>query len=183
MKIYFTTSNKHKLLEFREFLSPRGIEVEQIEIEIPEMRYDDVEDVAREKAKYAAAKTKKTVVAEDSGIYINALNGFPGACSAFSFKTIGISGVLKLMASAKGRSAYEKSAIALCAPGKEPIVFTGVANGTISEGPRGTEGFGYDPIFVPDGRKKTYAEEYEVKRTISHRAKSLAKLAEFLSER
>lgn len=180
MKIWFATSNKHKLAEFRSFLEPRGIDVGQIEIEIPEMRLDDVADVAREKAKYAAEKTGKTVVVEDSGIYISALKGFPGACSAFAFKTIGLAGILKLLLGAKDRSVEEKSAIALCEHGKEPEIFTGAAKGTIAEEPRGTGGFGYDPIFIPFGRTKTYAEEYDVKRVTSHRAQALAKLADYL---
>lgn len=180
MKIYFATTNTHKVCEFRDFLSPHGIEVESIALEIPEVRYEDVADVVRDKAIWAAGKTGKAIVVEDSGLYINALKGFPGSCTKFSYMTIGIPGILALLANASDRSAYEKSAIAFCEPKKEPQIFSGVASGTISLEPRGTEGFAYDVIFIPVGRKKTYAEEYAVKRKISHRAQSLAKFADFL---
>lgn len=180
MKILFVTSNKVKLREFREFFRPLGIEVEQIDFDIPEIRYESVADVAREKARYAAEKTGTPVVAEDTGLYINALKGFPGACAKFVFNTLGLEGVLKLLSGAKDRSAEFRAAIAMAEPGKEPKVFLGIARGSIADAPQGA-GYGYDPVFIPEGRTKSFAQEYDVKQGISHRADALKKFAEFLN--
>ena len=182
MKLFFATSNKHKIEEFREFLAGHGIEVEPVDIEIPEIRHTDVSEVALEKARYAAEKTEKSVIVEDSGLYIDALNGFPGAYSAFTLKTIGLKGILNLMVAEEHRSAKFVSAIAIAEPGKEPKVFVGEEKGTLSSGIRGSAGFGYDPIFIPDGYSKTHAEDIEIKRKVSHRVSALEKLVGFLGK-
>ena len=179
-KICFVTSNKVKLSEFQEFFKPLGIEVEQIDLDVPEIKYENVADVAIEKARYAAKETGKLVVVEDTGLYINALKGFPGACAKFVFFTIGLEGVLKLLSGAKDRSAEFRAAIATAEPGKEPKVFLGVARGRIAEAPQGA-GYGYDPLFVPEGRTKSFAEEYDVKQGVSHRAEALKKFASYIT--
>lgn len=183
MKIYFATSNKAKVSEFRGFFRHRGIKVCQLDIDIPEIQHEGVADVAREKAKYAAEKTGKIVVVEDTGLYIAALKGFPGTAAKFVFFTIGLKGILKLMEGAKDRSAEFHSAIAVCGPGKELKVFVGREKGTISEEIRGNGGFGYDPVFIPLGHAKTHAEDYDKKSEISHRVKALEKLAGFLQKK
>lgn len=182
MKLYFATSNKHKIEEFREFLEPRDIVIEPIDMEIPEIRHKDVSKVALEKAKYAAEKTGKAVLVEDSGLYIDALKGFPGAYSAFAFKTIGLRGILNLMRDEEHRSAKFVSAIAIAEPGKEPKVFLGEEKGTLSAGIRGSAGFGYDPIFIPEGRDKTHAEDIEMKHKVSHRVRALRKMVGFFGK-
>lgn len=181
MKIYFATSNEIKLHEFREFFRKRGIDVERLDMDIPEMRCEDVADVAREKARYAAKISGKTAVAEDTGLYIAALKGFPGACAKFAFFTIGLAGILKLMSGTKDRSAEFRAAIGYAKPKGEPQVFVGIAKGHIAEAPQG-KGYGYDPVFVPEGRTKSFAQEYDVKQGISHRAEALRKFAEFLEK-
>ncbi len=182
MKLYFATSNKHKIEEFREFLGPRSIEVEPIDMELPEIRHTDVSEVALEKAKYATEKTGKAVIVEDSGLYIDALKGFPGAYSAFAWKTIGLKGILSLMRNEENRSAKFVSAIAIAEPGAEPKVFVGEEQGTLTREIRGTSGFGYDPIFIPEGYDKTHAEDIEIKRKVSHRVSALEKLVGFFGK-
>ena len=182
MKLYFATSNKHKIEEFRDFLGSRNIEVEPIDMEIPEIRHTDVAEVAIEKARYAAEKTGKSVIVEDSGLYIDALKGFPGAYSAFALKTIGLKGILNLMRVEEHRSAKFVSAIAIAEPGAEPKVFVGEEKGTLTREIQGTEGFGYDPIFIPDGYRKTHAEDIEIKRKVSHRVSALLKMVEFFEK-
>ncbi len=182
MKLYFATSNKHKIEEFREFLGSRKIEIEPIDMEIPEIRHTDVSKVALEKAKYAAEKTGKAVIVEDSGLYIDALKGFPGAYSAFAWKTVGLKGILNLMRDEENRSAKFVSAIAIAEPCKEPKVFVGEEKGTLSSGIRGKDGFGYDPIFISEGYSKTHAEDIETKRKVSHRVSALRKMVEFFGK-
>lgn len=179
MKLYFATSNTVKLREFRQFLLPYGIEVEQIDIDIPEMRYEGVAEVAKEKARWASQKTGKTIVAEDTGLYISALKGFPGACAKFVFYTIGLDGIMRLLAGKKDRRAEFRTAIGLAEPKEDVKVFVGKVKGKIAESVR-CEGYGYDPVFIPDGRTKTYAEDYDAKGAISHRAKALSKFVGFL---
>jgi len=182
MQIFLATSNVHKVQEFRKILHPYGITVCKVDLNIPEVRSERTDVVALEKARYASNVTGKTVVAEDSGLYIDALNGFPGTYSAFVFKKIGLQGILKLMKGVKDRKAREMCAVALCSPGGKPKVFVGVSEGRISERALGNKGFGYDPIFIPKGRNHTYAEEYGVKHLISHRAHALKKLAKYLKK-
>lgn len=123
-----------------------------------ELRSDDPEEIARESAQRLANELKKIVVVEDSGLFIKSLNDFPGTCSAYIHKRIGLQGILKLMEKQKDRIAYYKSAVAYCEPNKEPISFLGIEKGTISKKIKGSHGFGHDPIFVPENSRKTYGE-------------------------
>ena len=96
LSINFVTSNKSKVREFRQILEPE-IKINHIEISYPEMRSDNSEEIARQSAEMLANKLKKTVVVEDSGLFIKSLNDFPGTCSAYIHKRIGLFGIIKLM--------------------------------------------------------------------------------------
>ena len=163
MKLYLITSNKHKAAEFRTILEPK-IKVEHIQLEYPEMRSDDSEEIARLAAKQLAEQLKKPVVVEDSGLFIKALNGFPGTCSAYIHKRIGLDGILKLMKGIKEREAMYISAVGYCEPNKQPLSFLGTEKGTIALKIRGAFGFGHDPIFIPEGEKKTFGEMKDYKK-------------------
>lgn len=179
LKLYFVTKNPNKLVEARDIL--KGIEVEQIGLDIAEVQSKEVEVVVRAKAKSAAEKTGKAVFVEDTGFYIAALNGFPGALISYVEENLGNKGILKLMNGIKDRSVTVKAAIGYCVPGSEPKVFVGIINGKITEEERGTEGFGFDPIFVPAGSEQTYAEiGVKEKNKISHRRKALEKFRVYL---
>ena len=111
---------------------------------------------------------------DDSGLFVNALNGFPGVFSAYVFKTIGCEGILRLMDGVKDRSARFECCIGFMSPGQNPFMVKGVAPGMISDRTSGNGGFGYDPIFVPEGRSETYAEiEISEKNKISHRGRAI----------
>jgi len=155
--INFVTSNKGKVREFKQILEPK-IKVNHIEMSYPEIRSEDSEEIARHSAKELSEKFKKPVVVEDSGLFIEALNGFPGTYSATVHKKIGLKGILRLMKGIKNRKCVYKSAVAYCEPGKKPVSFLGTENGTIANAIRGNFGFGHDPIFIPQGSKKTYGE-------------------------
>ena len=114
---------------------------------------------------------------EDAGLFIDALRGFPGVYSKYVFFTIGLPGILQLLQGAENRKAVFRSVYAYSEPGQKPVIVVGECNGTISTEPRGEHGFGYDPLFIPKGAKKTFGEmTIEEKNQYSHRAKALEKL-------
>ncbi|MBW2981084.1 RdgB/HAM1 family non-canonical purine NTP pyrophosphatase [Candidatus Woesearchaeota archaeon] len=181
MKIFFVTHNAGKVREFKQILS--GVaEVEQLNDDYPELRSDDPEEIVREAVKKLAEKYKKPVVAEDSGIFIKALNGFPGTCSAYTHKRIGLKGLLKLMEGIKDRNCEYRSAVGYCEPGKEAVSFLGTEKGTLAEKERGTNGFGHDPIFIPEGSSKTYGELDDVEEVKKFRRRAVLKLVEYLKK-
>src|SRR3989338_5838600 len=157
MQITLVTSNKSKLKELKKYLEPE-IQVKHLDMEYNELRSDNPEEIAKLAAKQLAEKLKKPVMVEDSGLFIKALNDFPGTCSAYIHKRIGLKGILKLMENFEDRSCTYKSAVAYCEPGKKPVSFLGEEKGTISREIRGKFGFGHDPIFVPENSQKTYGK-------------------------
>ncbi len=182
MEIYFATSNKHKFAEASKILALYGIKVKHFLFMHNEIRSDNIEEIALDAVEAAYKKLKKPVFVEDAGLFIEALNGFPSTYSAWVFKKIGADGILKLMSEAKNRNAEFRACIAY-ANGKKTRSFLGICQGSISEEPRGKSGFGYDPIFIPKGEDKTFAESIELKNTLSHRYKALTTLAIYLEVR
>lgn len=199
LTINFVTSNKNKVREFRQILEPE-IKVNHIKISYPELRSDNPEEIARNAAETLAntlkkskrifgaqkiskkfsSELKKTVVVEDSGLFIRALNDFPGTCSAYIHKRIGLQGILKLMEGIENRECAYKSAVAFCKPNKKPISFLGEENGKVAEKIRGNFGFGHDPIFIPEDRDKTYAEIKNCEELKKFRRMAVNKLKNYL---
>ncbi|AFK21999.1 XTP/dITP diphosphatase [Pyrococcus sp. ST04] len=181
MKIFFITSNDGKVREAKALLEPLGVEVIKKTIEYPEIQAGSLEEVVEFGAKWLAEILDGPFMIEDSGLFIEALNGFPGVYSAYVYKTIGLDGILKLLSDVENRRAYFKSVIGYY-DGKLHI-FKGIVWGRISTEKRGIHGFGYDPIFVPDGYEKTFAEmTTEEKNAISHRGKALKEFHRWLKE-
>jgi XTP/dITP diphosphohydrolase len=155
----------------------RSIAVNFSHIPLVEIQSDSLEEIAREKAKVAFAKVGRQVIVEDDGLFIDSLSGFPGQYSSFVFKTIGNDGILKLLAGSTKRSAYFLSMIAFY-DGRILSISEGRVNGRITD--RITEGgWGYDPIFVPDGTDLTFAELDKSKNEYSHRKRALEKFAQW----
>ena len=179
MKIYLVTSNKFKAAEFKTILEPK-IKVEHIQLEYPEIKSDDPEEIARLAAKQLAEQLQKPVVVEDSGLFIKALNGFPGTCSAYIHKRIGLDGILRVMKGIKYREAMYMSAVGYCEPGKEAVSFLGTEKGKISDKIKGKYGFGHDPIFIPEGSKNTYGEMKDYKKKF--RKMAILKLVDYLQK-
>jgi XTP/dITP diphosphohydrolase len=169
------SKNKFKLRELRPLFEKHAILLEMSTIDKLEVRSDDVETVAREAARSAFTVLKKPVVVDDTGLYIESLNGFPRAYPAFVLETIGKTGVLTLMRGKTNRLAEFVTAVGFC--DDDGIrTFVGRTKGMIAESERGTGGFGYDPIFIPEGFDVTYAElDLEQKIAISHRTKAFSK--------
>ena len=179
MQINLVTSNLNKLKEFKAILG-NEIKINHIEINYKELRSDDNEEIARESAERLANQLNKNVVVEDSGLFIDVLNGFPSTCSAFIHKRIGLKGILKLMEGSKDRTCYYKSAVAYCEPNKKATSFVGTEKGSISEKIKGTYGFGHDSIFIPEGSKKTYGEIENCESIKKFRKIAVLKLKDYL---
>ena len=177
--IVLVTQNKHKLAELTPLFEEYGIPFETTHLEKFEIRSHDVEEIAGEAARHAFMTLGKPVVLDDTGFFVSALKDFPGAYAAFALKSIGYEGILKLLEGVEDRSAKFVTAVGFC-DGTYLETFVGEMMGTISEQPSGSEGFGYDPIFIPDGFTKTYAElTFDEKITISHRSKAFRKFLEW----
>lgn len=183
MKIRLATNNPHKLAEVSQILAPFGIGVERLDAEKVEIQHDDVEVVAGRAAEFLCSRYGDYVALDDTGLYIKALGGFPGPYAEYVYRTIGIGGVLKLLEGVANREALFKCAVAICVGGKVEV-FTGEVRGYIAHEPRGHGGFGYDPIFIPEGMSRTYAElGEEVKNKISHRGRAFSALGTWLTKK
>ena len=182
--LYFITSNKGKVHETVEKFAPLGIRVEQKNLGYPEIQTDGLEDVA----KYGVTHIQKQginhpFILEDAGLFIDDLEGFPGVYSSYVYHTIGLDGILSLLDGVSKRTAVFKSVFAYARPSGEPSLFIGLCKGEITMGKKGSKGFGYDPIFIPNGEDKTFAQmDTKEKNQFSHRGKSLEQLYEFLKK-
>ena len=188
MKIVFATNNKHKLDEVRKIVAG-NIEIISLEDigcydDIPETA-DTLEGNALLKAKYVKEKFGFDCFADDTGLEVETLNNAPGVYSAryageAHDSEANMQKLLLNMDGKENRNARFRTAIALII-GEKTHLFEGIVNGCIIKEKKGGNGFGYDPIFMPDGYSKTFAElESEIKNTISHRAEAVKKLAAFL---
>ena len=189
-KLIFATSNANKVSEVNKLL-PENIQVHSLKDigftdELPETQ-DTIEGNAIQKAETLYKLTGKDCFAEDTGLIVPALNGEPGVYSARyagpqKNDQDNMNLLLKNLQDHSDRSAYFKTVIALFIDGKH-YTFEGRAEGRIIESPRGDQGFGYDPIFLPNGYNTTFAEmNMSEKGSISHRAKALQLLIEHLAK-
>lgn len=181
MKTYFATSNPGKFKEAKELFEKNGMELEQFKVELTEIQTDDVEQLALHSVREAYEELKQPVFVEDAGLFIKSLKGFPGVYSKHTYFTIGCDGVRKLLQNADDRTAEFRAVVAYKAgaDGNEKV-FKGVCVGSIAHESRGRGGFGFDPIFLPEGRDKTFAEDADTKASLSHRANALSELIEWL---
>lgn len=188
MKLLFATNNAHKLAEVQAVLGP-GFELTTprdcgVTEEIPET-CDTLEGNASQKAHYLCDRTGLNCFADDTGLEVAALGGAPGVHSA-RYATDGHDFrannrlLLKNLEGQTDRRARFRTVIALLLDGRE-YRFEGIVEGRIIDREAGTEGFGYDPIFVPDGFDKTFAEmSADEKNAVSHRGRAVRQLVEFL---
>ena len=191
MKIVFATNNAHKLSEIRAIFGDKMQILSLSDIDchddIPETA-DTLQGNALIKARWVKERYGFDCFADDTGLEVTALNGAPGvhtARYAYPDRHDPEANTQKLLAALSNqtdRSAQFRTVIALILNGEEHL-FEGIVRGEIAAEKRGTEGFGYDPIFIPEQMGKTFAElGVEVKNTISHRARAVAKLAAYLKE-
>jgi XTP/dITP diphosphohydrolase len=189
MRFLFATNNKHKIEEVRnilpvfEILSLSDV---GISIDIPE-DYETLDENAMQKARFIAKLSAMDVLADDTGLEIEALEGRPGVYSAryagegCSFDD-NVQKVLSEMKGIENRKARFRTVVAMIFSGKE-FFFDGTVEGVITHEPFGTEGFGYDPIFLPDGCSETFAQMgHALKNSISHRARAFQEISDFLKK-
>ncbi len=181
MQVFFATSNQHKIQEANEIGKDHDIEFLKVDQPYPEIRDEKVSKIALEGVRYVYQKIGKPVIVEDSGLFIESLNGFPGTYSSIVFKKIGNDGILRLMDGITDRKATFISAIGYY-DGVKPEVFEGEIEGIITQDLQGTGGFGYDPIFKPTGSEKTFALDETYKNKVSHRRKALEKLVSYMKK-
>ena len=180
--ITFITGNQHKVKEAQGILNNLGISLEHADLGYPEIQ-GDLEDVARYGAQHAARRLGKPVIVEDAGLFIKSLKWFPGTYSSYVQETLGNEGILKLMSDVEDRYAEFRSVVGYCTPKTEPEVFLGTVKGRIGTKEKGTYGFAYDPLFIPEGYEKSFGELERIeKNKFSHRRKSLEEFAQWLKE-
>lgn len=179
-RIVFVTRNAGKVAEARAALGVAGFAVEQDAGGYTEVQAGTLEEVARAGAREVAGRLQKPFFLDDSGLFVDALRGFPGVYSAHALATLGIPGLLKLLDGVADRRARFECVIAWCRePPWAPVeAFRGACQGRISASPRGgSHGFGFDPVFVPDGDTRAFSEiPMEEKNLKSHRGLALAAL-------
>jgi len=184
--VFFVTGNVHKFNEARRVLAEFKISIAMLNLETIEIQDDSLENIARASVVDAAKKSNLPVFVEDAGLFIRALNGFPGPYSSYVYRTLGTEGILKLMENEKIREAYFLSVVAFSNNQKqtEPTCFQGRVEGRIVYEERGRQGFGFDPIFKPfGGNGKTFAEmTTREKNRYSHRALALKKFAKWYTQ-
>lgn len=183
-RLYFITGNSGKLQELKNKLKQLQIEVVQHNIGYPEPQVDTLEEVARFGVDYIQRQgIDHPFILEDAGLFIKPLNDFPGVYSKYVFLTIGLDGILELIKEKKDRSAEFQSVIAYAEPKGEPLLFKGVCKGSLSFQQKGSNGFGYDPIFIAENNNMTFAEmDTEQKNKVSHRGRAVEKLVDFFEK-
>lgn len=188
MKLVFASNNKNKIAEIQQML-PKEIEILSLEDigcfdDIPETA-TTIEGNAIIKANYVSQKYGYNCFADDTGLEVETLNGAPGVYSARyageqKNDNDNMNKLLIALKNKENRKANFKTVIALNL-NSEQYLFTGIANGTITEEKKGNKGFGYDPIFLPENHDKTFAEiEQKEKALLSHRGKATAQLISFI---
>jgi XTP/dITP diphosphohydrolase len=179
--ITFVTTNEGKFKEVFDKLLERGIRIERADRSYPEVQADSLEKIVRFGATVLDEQMPGDYLIDDSGLFIDALNGFPGPYSSYVYKRLGCAGILKLMPGARDRAAAFETVLLMRRKG-EHHTFRGTCRGTIADAERGKAGFGFDPIFLPERETRTFAEmDLKEKNRYSHRARAVEALAGFLS--
>jgi XTP/dITP diphosphohydrolase len=182
--IFFATSNIHKFNEARVALAQQGIAAGMLKAKALEIQSESLSEIAAGSVVDAYKRCHLPLIVEDAGLFIDALKGFPGPYAAYVYKTIGNSGLLKLLENVEDRKATFRSVIAFCdGENCKPMCFIGEVSGRITEKERMMDyksAFGFDPIFQPEESLKAFAEmTIEEKNRVSHRAQAVKKFAEW----
>ena len=184
MRIYFVTTNKHKFQEVKDVLKDYPIELEHLNLDYEESREEDMAEIAKKASKKLADILKKPIVLEDTGLFFEAYNNFPGALPKFVITSIGFKGIFKLL-ERESRKAHFKTVAAFCKPGKEPVLFEGIMKGEITKKVHNPEKdeMPYDKIFIPEGKTKTISDmTLQEKNTFSQRAQAFRKFGEYIKK-
>ena len=176
--VAFVTSNVNKYEEAEKILAEFGIKLGHWQRDLIEIQDDSLRKIAVQKAQDAYNQIEKPLIVEDNGLFIDSLSGFPGPFSSYVFKTIGNNGILKMIGDNRGAQFVS---VIVFRDAHSYTSFESKVAGTISKNIQGN-GWGYDPIFVPENQNKTYAELSE-KNKLSHRYESLKKFADWFNNK
>lgn len=179
MDLLLATSNEKKASELQTLLNRP---IQRVKLDLPEVQAVDVQAVIEAKAREAYRLVGKPVLVEDTGLAFAAWNGLPGALIRWFLDRVGNEGLCQMLQSYEQTAATAETCIGYF-DGSEYHVFSGVVTGQIVRTPQGSDGFGWDPIFMPDGWTKTFAEMTEEKNLVSMRKLAVAQLKVFLDER
>ena len=183
MKIGLVTSNKHKMEEYQHGLASLGVEVRLLNADCDEIQADTLQEVVLSCIAQLKAQGLHDFMLDDSGLFVPSLNDYPGVYSAYVMKTVGCQGMLRLL-DGLDRTARFECCIGVCSDRLGEFTVTGVSPGRIIHEERGDGGFGYDPIFMPDGHEITFAEmDMGTKNGCSHRGRAMVELASELRRR
>ena len=180
-ELQIITSNNGKIKEFKEIFGDSKYLPVQNNIDYPEIQASSLEEVEDFGLSWLGEKIEPPFVIDDSGVFIDNFDGFPGVYTRYVYDTIGLAGVLRQMENIDNRACTFRCVLGLLTESGEKRKFSGECHGTLINELRGDGGFGYDPIFIPQGFDKTFAElAPEEKNSISHRGKAMRKLIDFL---
>jgi len=184
--IYLITSNPGKVKVINNNLKELGLDlkIEIINDEYPEDKTEGTTNgVVLNGSKWCAEKHKKPIIVTDAGLFIKKLNGFPGVNTKFVLERIANEGILKLMEKEEDREAEWILSIGYCEPKGTPIEFTASLKGRISDKLRGEKGFGFDPIFIADGKNMTFGEDPNIRDSLSPFKEVIVKFADWYETR
>lgn len=182
MKVAFVTTNTHKFKEVQDILKDYPIELEHLDMEYEENHDASLEEIARGAAKKLADQLQRPVVVEDTGLFFEAYENFPGALSKFVITTLGYKGIFKLL-EGESRKVYFKTVAAFCQLGEEPKLFTGIMRGEITEDVHNehVDVMPYDRIFIPEREAVTISDmTMEKKNSLSQRARAFRKFGKYM---
>lgn len=182
-KIIYVTGNWSKIMSAKNILEPLGIEVDNVKMATTEIQADTVEEVAKYSAKEASDKLKCAVLKNDTGLYVEALGGFPGPYTHYVDEKLGEDGLLKLLEEVENRKASFIEAFAYCEYGKEPIIFKSITEGKIATEKSGTYGWSWDFIFIPNGYDKTMGNYPDKERCQMWNTDAYIQLANYLKNK
>ena len=184
-KLIFITGNKNKLKEAKQILT--GFDIESNDVDLPEIQEVNEQLVVEDKIRHALKLFDSEIFVEDTSLCYDAFNGLPGPLVKWFLKKSGLRGLVDMLSAYDDKTAYAKCYIGYGIPANEGrqekiIVFEGSVKGRIVE-PAGDTNFGWDPIFLPDGHEKTFAEMTEQeKNKISHRSLAFEKFKKYLEK-
>lgn len=180
MDLTFVSTNAGKFREVRTILAEYSVKVRWLRRELPEIQAESLEPVVQAKLSVAARWAPRVLV-EDSGLFIPALAGFPGVYSAYALETIGLDGILRLL---RGRPRHATfRAVAGLSLGNRHWMRAGECRGRVAHRVLGSHGFGYDPIFIPEGETRTFGQlGIAEKNRRSHRARAIRRVGRLLQQ-
>jgi XTP/dITP diphosphohydrolase len=179
MRLRFISRNENKIQEVKSILEETGVEIVSVDATIEEIQTDDVEKLVKDKCIKAFQKIGRPLFVEHTGLYINALNGFPAGLTQVFWDTLEADRVANIFGRMPDSSVVAKTRIGYC-DGKNVLQFEGVISGKIAPEPRGSRDFQWDCIFIPDGCGKTFAELGDKKNEISMRKLALQEFGTYL---